>query len=83
MVRPARRLITCLLGSIAAIAVPFVSSAAAATPAPLTEAQAQTDRHQRQRVWHRAAGVPAPPSWAGSRDSPQIRSPEFPTLVRA
>ena len=38
---PVRRLITCLAGSIAAIAVPFVGSAAAATPAPLTEAQAQ------------------------------------------
>jgi hypothetical protein len=41
MLRPACRLITCLLGSIAAIAVPFVGSAVAATHAPLTEAQAQ------------------------------------------
>jgi hypothetical protein len=40
MSRPVRRLITCMLGLIAAIALP-VGSAAAATPAALTEAQAQ------------------------------------------
>jgi hypothetical protein len=40
MSRPVRRLITCMLGLIAAIALP-VGLAAAATPAALTEAQAQ------------------------------------------
>ena len=41
MSHPARRLITCMLGLIAAIALPVGSAAAATTPAPLTEAQAQ------------------------------------------
>ena len=41
MSRPVPRLITGLLGVIAAIALPASSAAAAATPAPLTAAQAQ------------------------------------------